>query len=174
MIQSKPAGDGTEENHMEWNESWNTGYLLAGIFLAAGCLTDMRRKRVPVLLLAAGLFAGIGIQTVQEGITAYDVLGKLMPGLLMLIIRLLTRKGMGMGDVIGILILGLLMGTEDCIAAVCTAALLTALDGGIRMLRRKISRTEQIAFYPFLFLGFCLIAAVRYLGIFHNMAVTYL
>ena len=89
------------------------GILLPLLMLSAGTWTDIREKRVDVRpILLAGL-AGIAIRIIvrDEGIPV--LLAALTPGMLLLAVALTSRGGVGMGDGLCVLVLGLYFPPEE-------------------------------------------------------------
>ena len=89
------------------------GILLPILMLSAGTWTDIREKSVDVRpILLAGL-AGIAIRIIvrDEGIPV--LLAALAPGMLLLAVALTSRGGVGTGDGLSLLALGLYFPPEE-------------------------------------------------------------
>ena len=68
-----------------------------------------------------------------------------------------SKEGLGYGDSFVICILGIGLGIERLLQVLCMSFVLCFLYGVFHILIRKMSREDQIAFVPFLFLGFVVV-----------------
>ena len=148
------------------------GILLPLLMLSAGTWTDIREKRVDVRpILLAGL-AGIAIRIIvrDEGIPV--LLAALTPGMLLLAVALTSRGGVGMGDGLCVLVLGLYFSPEEVLmilfAALCFGGVIGAifLFMGVFLLFRGRGRGHSFPFLPCLLVGSlcCEIARMILLG----------
>ena len=141
------------------------GILLPLLMLSAGTWTDIREKRVDVRpILLAGL-AGIAIRIIvrDEGIPV--LLAALTPGMLLLAVALTSRGGVGMGDGLCVLVLGLYFPPEEVwrilFLALCFGGVM-----GVFLLFRGRGRGHSFPFLPCLLVGSlcCEIARMILLG----------
>lgn len=142
-------------------------YLPIGVALA---FIDLRHKRLPNLLTlrsAAALVVLLGIASIPDGLD--DWLRALAAGgalfIVYLLMNILTRGAMGMGDVKLALGIGLLAGYLSWFAAITTTMLAFLLGGAVSavlLLSRRASRKDAIPFGPFMLLG--LVAVLPFLG----------
>lgn len=129
--------------------------LMTAVWLTVMSVCDIKRKRVPILLLCAGaVFAGVVL--VYRGATGEaDVPGickALLPGVLLLILAKATGKA-GCADGIILIVLGLLEGCQSCLY-ICLGGLISAaLVSGTLLMLRKVRRDTKIPFVPFLTVG---------------------
>ncbi|MBQ7840550.1 MAG: prepilin peptidase [Lachnospiraceae bacterium] len=132
-------------------------------FEALCSITDCTRKKVDKRLLFAGGCWGVGmlLGRVSNGTENwYSVLMAMFPGIFLLILSLLTEEKIGYGDGYMILVLGLFLGWESCIAVFCMACLLSAIYAGGGWIFRKFDRNSRIPFAPFLLAASCLVKLV--------------
>ena len=141
------------------------GILLPLLMLFAGTWTDIREKSVDVRpILLAGL-AGIAIRIIvkDEGIPV--LLAALAPGMLLLAVALTSRGGVGTGDGLSLLVLGLYFPPEEVwmilFLALCFGGIM-----GMLLLFRGRGRGHSIPFLPCLLVGSlcCEIARMILLG----------
>lgn len=136
--------------------------LLVLGFVAA--LTDVRSKRVPNKLVLSML--GIWILTIVPQlffqtektilIMASGLIGFLMAGLLFLIVYLISRKGLGGGDVKLMAVSGLYLGFNGVLPTMLYGSVLASLFAIILILVKKIGRKDAIPLVPFLYVGMLL------------------
>jgi len=124
-------------------------------------LFDIKQKRIPNTLVL-GMFAGwIVLITIkllidnENGIIllADGVLGLLIGGGVFLSVYLLSRKGLGGGDVKFMAAAGLYLGLSRTIPAILYGTILAALTGAVLILLKKITRKDSVPLAPFLFAG---------------------
>ena len=122
---------------------------------------DINTKRIPnnlVLIMITGwlfLIIGLFLTDLDEGFTLlYDsIYGSLIGGGLFLLVYLLSKKGLGGGDVKFMAAAGLYLGLDKTIPAILYGTVLAALTGLVLILLRKIGRKDTIPLAPFLFAG---------------------
>ena len=119
-------------------------------------VVDVRRQRIPVsylIILAAGsiLKQCIGRQT-----DIWLILGGVGIGCIFLILSKVTEEGLGYGDSLGILILGIGLGTWKLLEVLMATFLLLFVWSMIIWFIRK-KKNQRIPFYPFLVSGYFLV-----------------
>ena len=136
-----------------------TWLLLTPIGVALAAI-DLSVQRLPdVLTLPAALVAVLllGVWAITDGGSVITIVASAV-GLCAayLVMHLVTRGGMGMGDVKLALALGALLGALG-VAAVIVATMLAFILGGLAsavlLLRRRASRGATIPFGPFMLIG---------------------
>lgn len=141
--------------------------LLYGVLLGFGwcaALGDLREKRVSNTLVAALLSAWILILVPQLFYrTEYALwlllrggVGFLMAGVLFLTVYLVSRRGLGGGDVKFMAVSGLFLGT-DVLPAMLYGSILSALAGIGLLVAKKIGRRDAIPLVPFLLAGMLIV-----------------
>lgn len=140
--------------------------LLAGLFVIAWI--DQRQKRIPnqiLIVLAAGR---LGILVAESLVyTGYGLslfiaaaLGALAGGGMFLLAYVLSRGGIGMGDVKLFAVLGFYLGTGSIFTVVFLTVVLSAAYSIVMLIRRKIKLKEEIPFAPFVLAGTLLAMAL--------------
>lgn len=117
-------------------------------------LTDLEQRIIPNAVLAAGAIAAIAILAVSDPSSlpehAYAALGA---GGFMLLFAVAYPRGMGMGDVKLVAVMGLFLGSA-VIPALAVAVVVGSLVGLVMMARHgSEARKHAVPFGPFLALG---------------------
>lgn len=99
-----------------------------------------------ILVLAAEMFFYSDIR-IELALSALG--GFFMGGLLMLIAYLLSRKGIGAGDVKLIAVTGAYMGSSNIYAVIIVSLLIASFYGIIGMALKKIKLKDEVSFVPF-------------------------
>lgn len=136
--------------------------LLAFGYVAA--LGDLREKRIPNKLVAAMLCAWILVLVPQLFYrTDYALwllvnggIGFAVAGVVFLTVYLVSRKGLGGGDVKFMATAGLYLGI-DVLPAMLYGSVLSALAGLWLLLAKKIGRRDAIPLVPFLYAGILIV-----------------
>ncbi len=140
--------------------------LLDSVLLAMGyiaALSDLREKRIPNKLVAAMLCAWILILVPQLFYRTEDALwllinggvGFALAGAVFLTVYLVSRRGLGGGDVKFMAAAGLYLGI-DVLPAMLYGSVLSALVG-LLLLAKKIGRRDPIPLAPFLYAGILIV-----------------
>ncbi len=137
--------------------------LITAVWLTVMSVCDIKRKRVPILLLCAGaVLAGVVLVYRGTGGEA-DVPGickALLPGVVFLILAKATEKA-GCADGIILIVLGLVEGYQSCLY-ICLGGLISAaLISGTLLMLRKVKRNTKIPFVPFLAAGWVIALCER-------------
>lgn len=130
---------------MEWAMMIGFGVLCS--------VTDCIRRKIPGSILLLGALCGViatGIGLMQGSRSWYDAVLAVMPGIILCCFSLAAEGKIGRGDGDMVLIMGLLLGWELCIAVLCTACLITAMFAGAGMAMGKLRKQSRIPFAPFL------------------------
>jgi leader peptidase (prepilin peptidase)/N-methyltransferase len=122
--------------------------------LAAVTLTDLERRMIPNVVLAAGALAGAGLvlaaypdSLAEHGIAAAAAGGAL------LIVAVAYPRGMGMGDVKLAAVMGLYLGRAVAPALLVGFAAGALVGAGMMLRHGAAARKRAIPFGPFLALG---------------------
>lgn len=127
--------------------------LLIGILIVVS-LIDLDYQIIPNKLVAFGFVTGIPINLIFGRITWMEMLcGLLVGGGFLLLIALLSRGGMGGGDVKFTAMLGIYLGWQYTLETVFLASLFGAFVGIGLILTKGATRKTPIPFGPFLALS---------------------
>ena len=141
--------------------------LLVFGFVAA--VIDYREKRVPNQLVGAMLGAWILVIVpqlfLQTGIALFRLLsgagGGFLGGLIFLIVYILSKKGLGGGDVKLMAVSGLYLGLDGVMPAMLYGSILAAAVGGGLILMKRLTAKDTIPLVPFLYVGMLLTIFAR-------------
>ncbi|HAE44479.1 MAG TPA: prepilin peptidase [Lachnospiraceae bacterium] len=123
------------------------------VFLAGNAARDIKRHEISLPFTVAGAITGILAAFFIRDDRPLGILLSTAPGLVSLLLTLLTRGSIGAGDGIILLILGLCYPPEEIAGILFSALLLAAVMSAILLVRRHRG-TEKFAFVPFFMAGF--------------------
>lgn len=126
---------------------------------------DYRHKKIPnsyvlaflavwVLITVPQLFANIEYAL---PLLRNSVLGAAIGGGLFLLVYIISRKGIGGGDVKYMTVAGLYLGLNGVLPATLYASILTTIIGGILILTKRLGRKDSMPFAPFLYVSFIIV-----------------
>lgn len=117
--------------------------------LAVVSVIDIKYKKIPMeILIAANI--GALVYRLYQGENAVLAAGGAAAGAVFLIISRVTREGVGYGDSLGILGLGIYVGLWGLLEILAGAFFLLALCAVVVLAGKKMSRKCTLPFYPFL------------------------
>jgi leader peptidase (prepilin peptidase)/N-methyltransferase len=129
------------------------------LFLLTGSVLEIRKKTVPILLLAVSGAAGVLIRLICWKTGGYNIMEMFMGillGAVFIGISLISDGKIGMGDALAILTTGIYLGGRAATLSVLDAMIAASFVSIIILFLRKGTRNTALPFLPFLFLG-CLI-----------------
>ena len=133
------------------------------IILGVICVFDIKRKKIPVYMLiilaAAGIISNftVGEFDIEKRIIA------MLPGMILLIVSMITIQQIGYGDGMIILIMGLYIDIDDILSIVLSSFLLSSIAAIILMTVFKKKKNFEMAFSPFLLIGYGLVKGVYFI-----------
>ena len=136
--------------------------LVNFFFLLIMAAFDLREKKIPVLLCAAGICCGFILNTVHGTPGFWFSLGGLLSGIPLFLISFLCRGGIGNGDYLVLAASGSLIGLSATLEAAFFAFFLAALFAVGMVLTKKAGKKDTFPFVPFFFLSQ---TALLFLGI---------
>lgn len=145
---------------MFWGLSWQTVLMwVLGAILICASVIDWRHRIIPDELIITGLCLGLPLTwLVSTGTMLAGVGGFLLAGSLLLLIALVSRGGMGGGDIKLGAVMGLYLGWSQVLVALFAAFLAGGITGILLMATRGWKRKDAVPFGPFLALGSLLAA----------------
>ena len=132
------------------------------IILGVICVFDIKRKKIPVYMLiilaAAGIISNftVGEFDIEKRIIA------MLPGMILLIVSMITKQQIGYGDGMIILIMGLYIDIDDILSIVLSSFLLSSIAAIILMTVFKKKKNFEMAFSPLL-IGYGLVKGVYFI-----------
>lgn len=135
--------------------------VVTGVYLLILAVEDMASKSVGVaeLILGVGPIA-VSLLTENEPGGVVRILG-LIPGIVILIISLITKGKIGIADAVVLCILGLTVGIYESCAVLAVACMLLIAYSVALLAGGRLKRNSRVAFLPFLFIGFVMMHCIE-------------
>lgn len=124
--------------------------MAAGLFMLS--VEDVRHKKIslfPIIIMGMTLM-GLAL---WEGKDFLFIFIGLIPGLMAMLLSVLTKGGMGMGDAVLLMAVGVYLGLWDGLAVLMLGLLLSSLTAIILLVLRKAHLKTELPFVPFYFGG---------------------
>lgn len=127
--------------------------LVLGISLAVFAVLDVKYQEIPVVPV---FVLGVGILGVRlwSGATLAELLLGLLPGVFLLLLSVFSQGGIGIGDGLLLLVIGLGNGLETTILILWIAFFTGGVYAASLLLLKKAGRKTSFPFLPFLLLGY--------------------
>lgn len=130
-----------------------TRIILLGM-LVLYAVEDIRKKRISVRYLWIFGVAGIAINLFQKSISVPDMLLGAAVGVALVVVSLLTRGSIGLGDGFLLMTAGVFLGGSSVLELLFISLLYAALVSLGMLAFRRWKRKREIPFVPFLLLGY--------------------
>lgn len=152
---------------LQRNQQENIVLLLWELLLLFGYLAawrDIREQRIPNRLVIAMLGVWVLVIVPQMFLRMEyalylilsSVVGFLLAGTVFVIVYLVSRKGLGGGDVKLMAVSGLYLGTNNVLPAMLYGSIFAGITGAILIMSKKIRPKDTIPLVPFLYAGMVL------------------
>lgn len=126
-------------------------YCGALLFLAILVPEDIKEKQICAKTVIIFGFLALACQFAKgRGNILADIACDLIPGIFLLILSLISKESIGLGDGMAVAVLGLWIGGGKTLMILCIAWMLAGAYAVVRLIRK---RKEPIPFVPFLLLG---------------------
>jgi prepilin signal peptidase PulO-like enzyme (type II secretory pathway) len=143
-------------------------HMLVALYGYLAAIIDIRTRKIPnsliKVMLATWILTIVPLLFTDTqyaiGLLYDSLAGFAVSGGLFLIVYVLSRKGLGGGDVKFMAAAGLFLGYSLSVSAILFGTVLAAVTGGILILCKKINRKDPIPLAPFLFAGILLIIII--------------
>ncbi len=145
----------------------NIRTILAGIFLASESLYDIKTRQIqPIILLVSGILGIVtGAAAVITGSTGFLLWASgMLPGAFLLLTAKASREAVGYGDGLALMVTGMYIDVLQTFNLFILALFLSAMAAIVMIVIKRAGRKDVMPFLPFLFLGYCLTAAVKLQG----------
>lgn len=133
---------------------WTIDKGICLVFLIIVALKDIQTKKISVYALVCGGMLSVIYQIFVGNMDLWLLSGGIMTGILFLFISRMTQEGMGYGDSILILILGIYLGFHQLIIVLSMSFFLLLCVSIPVLWCRKMSREYTLPFIPFLTVGY--------------------
>lgn len=133
-------------------------YIVGFALLAAAAVIDIREHRIPDKLIVSGAALCLTIRLLHPGSLSDSLIGGAGAVLILLLIHLITKGGIGLGDVKLFGCIGLYFGLENTVSAMLIAAMSSGLFSLVLICINRDNRKREIPFAPFMTAG--MLAAV--------------
>ena len=120
-----------------------------------------------VLLIARVAFLGCNLISDPEywrSILLYPLIGAGIGGVILAVAMLLSRKGVGMGDVKLFITIGAYVGSMEIIATLFYTFVVSAVVGIVLLLMKKVKLRDSVPMAPFAFAGVAIEYAFMLIG----------
>lgn len=124
------------------------------VFLGVCSWQDMKYKKICVQWLLYFMLAGIGYHLILKKISFLELAMGIVPGMVLLLLSFVSHGGIGEGDGLLMLAVGIVTGMETSVQMLLAASVFSAFYALFIYLFQRKGRNTQIPFVPFLFLGF--------------------
>lgn len=132
-------------------------FVIAVVFLAALLaitMIDLRHQIIPDAITLPGVVVGLASSFVTQRISWVEaVVGVLLGSGLFVAVIVLSRGGMGGGDLKLGAMLGAFLGWQALLVALFVAVMLGGMSAVVLLVTRKLARKDAIPFGPFLAVG---------------------
>ena len=133
---------------------WNLCQIAFAVFLVVLAVADVRKKRLPLLLLFSGGFFIIAQSFCDRDISVISLAAGGMTGVLFLFVSMITKEAFGYGDSILILIMGTFLGFWDILYLLMGAFLMAAVFSAVMLIKTRFDRKASFPFVPFLTIAY--------------------
>lgn len=136
-------------------------WFIAILFMIILSIIDIKKKEIPVILLFLfGMAAILYVMAAGEK-EWLNIAFSLIPGAFLLALSLCTCESIGYGDGWAIVVLGLLLGLEECMVIVMGGLILSSLFSLVMLVLRKVNGKSRLPFLPFVTLGMGVVVIVQ-------------
>lgn len=134
--------------------------IMAGICLLIQGIWDLRKKEIPTCISIG--FGGVSlIYSIYGQRASEDIFLGVLPGILFLLIGLVTKQAVGYGDGILLCALGMYYALEDLLSICLIAMVFSVVVALILLVVFHKNGKYEIPFVPFLFLGWLFWYGIR-------------
>jgi leader peptidase (prepilin peptidase)/N-methyltransferase len=129
-------------------------YSFLSALLIVGSMIDLKYMIIPNQLNYFGIIVGLILSFFFGHQSIYSaLLGLLIPATILLLIAIVSKGGMGIGDVKLIAMIGVFIGVKYALGAIFLGALIGSIIGVGLIVTKIKGRKDRIPFGPFISLG---------------------
>lgn len=141
---------------MKWSSLFWGIYLLAKV--------DYHEKKIPNKVVLVMLILRVAFLVYEvwinldfwKNVLVYPLLGAAIGGMIMAVAMLISRKGVGMGDVKMFIVIGAFVGSTEILATMFYTFLISAIGGICLLVTKKAGLKDSIPMAPFACAGVAL------------------
>lgn len=137
--------------------------MLIALWLGILAFMDIRRRRVPIWLLAVSgiLVTCVSVYEIWQGsMGGMEILWSILPGFMLLLTALLSKKA-GWADGVVLLLLGILTGFRECVVSFTISMLAISVISLALLIMKRVEKNTKMPYLPFLWGGFLIQAALN-------------
>lgn len=127
--------------------------IAGSVFLGICSITDILSRKIYLNVCLGFLAAGILINIQQGQGTASYFIKALLPGALVMLIALVTKESIGIGDGFIIIIMGVIYGFRNVLSMCGFTFLILSAYCIVMLFIGKMKLNDKIPFSPFLMIG---------------------
>ena len=124
--------------------------IIIAISLLGLAMVDIFRKRIPLMVVVGLIVTAIGAVIFTHSFDVVLTLGGAGVGLVFILVSKVTKEGIGYGDSLLILALGIYLGFWEVMVLIMIAFFLSALFAVFVAIIRKKGRKATFPFVPFI------------------------
>ena len=129
-------------------------FALVFIVLVIEALKDFRKKEVNIPILGIMAIAAMIMVFLGKDISVSNAIIGLAEGVLLILVSVMTKGQIGIGDGILLAACGLMLGGKDNMVMFFFACLSSAIVSVLIMIIKKADKKTKIPFVPFMIPGF--------------------
>lgn len=132
------------------------GYIIVFVYLCLMAWYDIKRREISwgISIAAAFLLLIRLLYLAGRGGESLFVLSGMAVGMMLIVISVLSRGEIGMGDGALFIVSGLLFGLYENGVLLFLSLLFAAFISGVLLAARRVGRTYALPFAPFVFAGY--------------------
>ena len=123
------------------------------IFLGIISIIDISTKKIPVILLIIMGIAG-GIYIISGDKSVINTVISIIPGGILLMMAFSTKEQIGYGDAVVVTLMGLFVSVDIVCSSLVMGLTIAGIVSVVYIVIKRADRKKQIAFTPFLLLGY--------------------
>ncbi len=134
---------------------WEMCSQLALIGMLAICATeDLRKKKIHLNLILAFGILGIVFHMLYQELTIENIVLGMGVGGVLLLLSILTKGKIGIGDGVLLVVTGIYLGLEQNLMLLVTSMFICAVYALLQLLLRRKNRYDTVAFVPFVLVSY--------------------
>ncbi len=133
-------------------------YAVLSVLLITIAWIDIKTKKIPNALVIIGVILGLISMFINKDITIYSsILGAVIISGILIVLSLITKGAIGMGDAKVFFFIGLFLGLPASISVFIFSILISGIISALLLIFRVVNRKTAIPFAPFIFISTLLI-----------------